>query len=351
MTLLSRYKLNRPIWKLLIIEKEGNSMKIKKFKYAGKALFCMMVIALLGFNPISAGAYDDPDDFTVAGKIGIGTETPAGALHIKDNNTTNPSTSLILESEAQNAVPIKMCGEFGEYYSCGKIGYDSNNEWFTFDRLIMAKGGISFRSWREHIISPAAQELMIKAKSKLTLETGSGSETGNVIITNSNVGIGTTTTPDSKLHVVGDGHFTGDLTVDGNIAAKYQDLAEYVKTSEILTPGMVVMIDHENNDQVLPSEKAYNTLVAGVVSQMPGIILGEGGADKAQIAHTGRVKVKVDTSYGAISRGDLLVTSPVKGFAMKADSDKLNPGMLLGKALEPLDQGKRGKILALITLQ
>jgi hypothetical protein len=170
------------------------------------------------------------------------------------------------------------------------------------------------------------------------------------------LGIGTTT-PDSKLHVVGDGHFTGDLTVDGNIAAKYQDLAEYVKTSKTLTSGTVVMIDLENDNQVLPSDKEYNTLVAGVVSQMPGIILGEGGADKAQIAHTGRVKVKVDTSNGAISRGDLLVTSPVKGHAMRSEPVDIagvsihRPGTIIGKALEPLTEGQQGEILVLLTLQ
>jgi hypothetical protein len=165
-----------------------------------------------------------------------------------------------------------------------------------------------------------------------------------------NVGIGTTT-PDSKLHVTGNAHVTGNLQVDGNIAAKYQDLAEYVRTSESLTKGMVVMIDTREVNQVVPSDKAYNTLVAGVVSENPGIILGENGADKAIIAHTGRVKVKVDTSNGEISVGDLLVSSPVKGRAMKADSDKLKPGMLLGKALESLTKDQQGEILVLLTLQ
>jgi hypothetical protein len=44
-----------------------------------------------------------------------------------------------------------------------------------------------------------------------------------------NVGIGTTS-PLATLHVQGTGRVTGNLTVDGNIAAKYQDVAEWVES-------------------------------------------------------------------------------------------------------------------------
>ncbi|RJQ53941.1 MAG: hypothetical protein C4526_05720 [Nitrospiraceae bacterium] len=172
--------------------------------------------------------------------------------------------------------------------------------------------------------------------------TGIGGTSGIKVDSSGNVGIGIA--PSKKFHVA------GDIQVDGNINAKYQDLAEWVRTSTPISKGTVVMIDTKQVNQVIPSYKAYSTLVAGVVSETPGIVLGEGGADKAIIAHTGRVNVKVDSNYGKISVGDLLVTSPVEGYAMKADSDKLKPGMLLGKALEALDEGK-GEILVLLTLQ
>src|SRR5260370_15119030 len=57
-----------------------------------------------------------------------------------------------------------------------------------------------------------------------------------------NVGIGTTT-PSTKLHVVGDGTVTGNLTVTGNIAAKYQDVAEWVPAREQISAGTVVVLD------------------------------------------------------------------------------------------------------------
>ncbi len=171
----------------------------------------------------------------------------------------------------------------------------------------------------------------------------------NDVIFNSKVGIGTSS-PEEQLHVFGNIKATGNIRA-ANIEAHYQDLAEWVPTSTPLTSATVVMINPTEINHVLPSDKEYNTLVAGVVSEQPGISLGVPGEGKAQIAHTGRVKVKVDTNFGGIAVGDLLVTSPVEGHAMKADNSKLSPGMLLGKALEPLTEGQQGEILVLLTLQ
>lgn len=170
-----------------------------------------------------------------------------------------------------------------------------------------------------------------------------------------NVGVGTSN-PTSKLHVTGDGKFTGNLTVDGNIAAKYQDVAEWVPTSEQLATATVVVLDTHKSNQVVASSQAYDTRVAGVISAQPGIALGESGAGKVLVATTGRVLVNVDASRSAIHIGDLLVTSDVSGMAMKSEPIKLGdrlmhmPGTILGKALEPLEKGS-GKILVLLSLQ
>ena len=164
-----------------------------------------------------------------------------------------------------------------------------------------------------------------------------------------NVGIGTGS-PVAKLHVA------GDVQVDGNLAAKYQDIAEWVQAPSPLPPGNVVVIDPQGHNQVLAASRPYDTRVAGVVSSRPGLLLGEAGESKVKVAHSGRVKVKVDTSYGPIAVGDLLVTSPTLGHAMRSTPLELGgtrvhrPGTLLGKALESLETGQ-GEILVLLTLQ
>ena len=148
----------------------------------------------------------------------------------------------------------------------------------------------------------------------------------------------------------------GNISVTGNIAAKYQDVAEWVKTPRPLPPATVVVIDPGGYDQVLAASQPYDTRVAGVVSTRPGLLLGEASPGKVQVAHSGRVKVKVDASYGPIAVGDLLTTSATPGHAMRAEPVTIGgvslqrPGTLIGKALEPLQEG-RGEILVLLTLQ
>ena len=170
-----------------------------------------------------------------------------------------------------------------------------------------------------------------------------------------NVGIGITT-PTQKLHVQGNARVTGDLIVDGNVAAKYQDVAEWVPTSESMSPGTLVVLDPMKDNQVQPSMRSYDTRVAGVVSTHPGLILGEAADNKSAIATTGRVKVMATTANGPIHRGDLLVASDVRGAAMRSTPIDLNgtpihrPGTVIGKALEPLEKGT-GEIMILLTLQ
>ncbi|MEA2326913.1 MAG: hypothetical protein QOE68_1872 [Thermoanaerobaculia bacterium] len=149
--------------------------------------------------------------------------------------------------------------------------------------------------------------------------------------------------------------FTGTVS-GGVIKANYQDVAEWVPATESMEPGTVVVLNTHRSNEVTRSTTPYDTKAAGVVSAQPGVILGIEGPSKAQIATTGRVKVRVDATHAAIRVGDLLVTGTEPGTAMRSEPLALagieihRPGTVIGKALEPLASG-RGEILVLLTLQ
>lgn len=148
----------------------------------------------------------------------------------------------------------------------------------------------------------------------------------------------------------------GNITVSGSLGATYQDVAEWVPSTQRLSAGTVVVLDGGRNNHVLASSSPYDTKVAGVISAQPGLILGEGGEGRVMVATTGRVKVRVDATAGPVRVGDLLVTSGVEGVAMKSTPLDFGgtpihrPGTIIGKALEPLAGGV-GEILVLLSLQ
>lgn len=176
-----------------------------------------------------------------------------------------------------------------------------------------------------------------------------GQERLRIVGSNGFVGIGTTN-PAYALDVAGSIHATNV------IGASYQDVAEWVPASTNMSAGTVVVLSAEKTNEVTPSSTAYDATVAGVVSAKPGIILGDASPEKAQVATTGRVRVKVDATKEPIKIGDLLVTSDKPGMAMKsipvnvAGVSMHRPGTIVGKALEPLKSGE-GEILVLLSLQ
>ncbi|MBI5557356.1 MAG: hypothetical protein HY885_06925 [Deltaproteobacteria bacterium] len=134
------------------------------------------------------------------------------------------------------------------------------------------------------------------------------------------------------------------------------DYAEGFDVSEKVevAPGTVLVIDADHPGKLRICNTPYDTKVAGIVAGANGI--GSGvrlGADQFDndVALAGRVFCNVDASRAAIKTGDLLTTSGLPGYAMKAQDHDRARGAILGKAMQNLEQGEKGQILVLVTLQ
>lgn len=127
-----------------------------------------------------------------------------------------------------------------------------------------------------------------------------------------------------------------------------------VTSKSKIIPGSVVVIDPQHPGKLSLSRTAYDSRVAGIVAGAnglgSGVRLGAGEFD-LDVALAGRVYCMVDASRGEIKPGDLLTTSAIPGYAMKARDYKRAQGAILGKAMEGLKKGEKGQILVLVTLQ
>lgn len=118
------------------------------------------------------------------------------------------------------------------------------------------------------------------------------------------------------------------------------DLASLLEVSEAVGPGDVLVIDPERPDRLRRGVSAADPTVVGVVVAEPGVVLGSGAESegaRAAVTFSGIAACKVDATFGPVYPGDLLVTSPNPGHAMRAD--QASPGTVLGKALEELTHG------------
>ncbi|MEK7576971.1 MAG: hypothetical protein AAB482_04750, partial [Patescibacteria group bacterium] len=113
------------------------------------------------------------------------------------------------------------------------------------------------------------------------------------------------------------------------------DLAEYYPSvgNDEIEPGYLVGV--ATSSEVQLTTQTYQSSLLGVVSRDPRYELGRGTGQKPynKIALTGRVPVKVSLEGGSVRVGDLLTSSSISGYAMRARK----PGRTAGMALESFD--------------
>ena len=149
----------------------------------------------------------------------------------------------------------------------------------------------------------------------------------------------------------GRGYFNGGTQTGG------ADIAEWFAVDgerQSYEPGDVLVISTLSDRTVTHSTEPYSTLVAGVYTTRPGVLLTErhidaDHSDMVPMGVIGVVPTKVTGENGPIRRGDLLVSSSIPGHAMRGTDRSRMLGAIIGKALEAFDGEHSGVIRVMVT--
>lgn len=157
----------------------------------------------------------------------------------------------------------------------------------------------------------------------------------------------------ARIDKTGKGFFNGGTQSSGADLAEAFDVTEETEAYE---PGDVLSIATDKDRTVEKSGEAYSAMVLGVYATKPGVLLTEEGIDsemkgKVPMGVVGVIPTKVCLEGGPIKRGDLMVTSSIRGVAMKADPKRIKPGQVIGKALQNYTAEGIGKINIFVNIK
>ena len=313
-----------------------------------------------GDDPIfGPNEYSHTGDWTVSGNLGVGTDSPAFAVHAYGAG----SKGLTAQSTTYKAtLDLKAADGYHTEFRFSEAGVQRGEiQWLaTSDRLRFRTFGpddIQFVTNIDQIgvhLDGANGNVGIGTANptdQLTVEAGSG----NAIAVYAD---GSRVAGAAVFRVESDGDVYADGTVySARTDTGGADIAERINVSEWVEAGDVVEIDPEHIGFFRKAEGAYSRRVAGIISTSPGVILGndvdpasgEWEDSRPVLAIAGRVPVKVSTENGPIGIGDLLVSSSTPGIAMRGDLD-ISFGAVVGRAMEGLKEGG-GVIMAQVTLR
>jgi len=276
----------------------------------------------------------------------IGGEGEAGVLRILN---AAGETTLLLNGDTGN-LAVGGANEHGAIFVKAGTGSDADNVFVLNGErgdVILGRDGrgadVSIRD------DDGEETLLLRGKTG-NIAAGRSGKPGNLFIKN-NAG-------QNAIHLsgeTGNANITGNVSVDGDIRLNNADCAEEfgVAVHADAAPGSVMVL--EDDGSVSPCRREYDARVAGVVSgagaYKPAIILDSAAnsAPRAALALSGKVYCRAEAESAPISVGDLLTTSTVTGHARSASDAGRAFGAVIGKAMEPLADG-RGLIRVLVCL-
>lgn len=287
-------------------------------------------------------------DINMSGTLTGGTVNSAGGTHtgnIAINTATAAAlttTTAVAEVFNQNATTVRIG-------AAGTTEFDSNTQsTSTTTGAVVIQGGIGITTGQLHIGGASGRTITTTGGNVVfDGNTQSTSTTTGQLVVNGGVSIST-----GNLYVGGSGGraiiATGNIipssnnSVNNNIGsdtawwntfygvstqARYADLAEkYVADAEY-DVGTVVVFG--GNEEITTTSTFADTRVAGAISWNPAYLMNAASPGLA-VALRGRVPVKV---LGAVSKGDLLVTSQQAGFAQSVGQNNSFGSAVFAKSL------------------
>ena len=290
-----------------------------------------------------ASAFDVDGNFTVRGRLGVGTESPSRALHLQGRSAVFQmdrdvdTAAFLLTRTARN--------NLNTIWQSFVVGTNASGP---------GKGSFIINDLGTKISGAGSRRLTIDSQGRFGINTSSpeaalhvkGSAGADLLVLKS--GGSAAFKVQSDGDVFADGSYNCGLSSSCFNAGTGADVAERIDTLQDLEPGDVVEIDPDRPMSFRRTSEALSRRVAGIVSTAPAITLGNDfdaqedvwQDERPLLALAGRVPLKATAEPGAIGVGDLLVSSPVAGRAMRCAVPSQCVGAVVGKALEPLAQGQ-----------
>jgi len=296
-------------------------------------------------------------------KVGIGTSSPICALDIRAANIAYKGQVVLVDTSA----PSTSVSSYAAMSGWGSnIGSGTTGRLWSFGSLSRGNHDICLYNQKAGQIqfwAGGAPKLTVTPTGPVGIGTTDPSATLHVIGSESNLlALYDSTVPGNpvfKVEKSGDVRADGTYYCsDGSFHTGEADVAERINASEWVEPGNVVEIDPEHPGFFRKANSPYSTRVAGIISTSPGVVLGndfdatedDWDDNRPVLAIAGRVPVKATAENGSIQIGDLLVSSSVPGVAMKGTDQLSCLGAVIGKAMEPLDEGS-GVIMVQVMLR
>ena len=258
------------------------------------------------------------------------------------NAAQNATTSLTFNPSTGNLTTYGMFTSTGVYWAGNGAAYSSG-------------GGINFTASSSAPSSPTVGSQWYDTSSDILFQYINDGTSSVWVDVSSAFSYSNATVTGSTLSISGPGAIFGNLTLDnwlipigGNVTqnigtttqwwgtfygtssqARYADLAENYSADAVYDPGTVVIFG--GSEEITVTNISHDTRVAGVISTDPAYLMNAGNTEGLPVALTGRVPCLV---RGPVNKGTVLVTSAQFGIAEALSTDHFQPGCVIGKSLE-----------------